>query len=105
MAEIPAKEIRLTPAAKEELPSLKVDLIRSFGKFCVGQYGIDGVDLIPPTFLLDESFERDDQTLYAIKCGDERVGATLLTDMGDNVTMVELFFITAEHEKGIGTRS
>ncbi len=55
--------------------------------------------------MLDESFERDDQTLYAIKCGDERVGATLLTDMGDNVTMVELFFITAEHEKRIGTRS
>ncbi len=50
MVEIPAKEIRLTPAAKEELPSLKVDLIRSFGKLCVGQYGIDGVDLIRRRF-------------------------------------------------------
>ena len=56
-------EITLTPAVEEELTELKVELVKAFGKFCVGQFGIDGVDLIPPTYLLDEAFTRDDQTL------------------------------------------
>ena len=99
------EEIRLSPATKEELKAIKIDLIKAFGKFCVGQYGIDGVDLIPPTYLLDESFTRDDQTLYVIKSGEERIGATLLTDMGENVTMVELFYLSPNHEKGLGTQA
>ena len=105
MAEITSEGIRLTPATKEELKALKIELIKTFGKFCVGQYGIDGVDLIPPTFLLDESFARDDQTLYAIKSGNERIGVTLLTDMGDNVTMVELFYLLPDSARGLGTQA
>lgn len=98
-------EITLTPAVEEELMGLKVELIKSFGKFCVGQYGIDGVDLIPPVWLLSESFGRDDQTLYVIKYGHERIGTTLLTDLGDGVTMVELFYLSPDHSKGLGTQA
>ena len=99
----PQSEILLVPATTDDLPALKVELIKSFGRFCVGTFGLDGVDLIPPPYLLDESFDRDDQTLYIIRLGSEFIGAALLTEMEDHVTMVDILFLSGEHAKGIGT--
>ncbi len=97
-------EIKLVTATVDDLAGLKVELIKSFGKFCVGTFGLDGVDLIPPPYLLDESFKRDDQTLYIINSESKRIGATLLTDIAEDVTLVDLLFLAPNQEKGIGTR-
>ena len=80
-------EILLSPATTDDLTKLKVELLKSFGRFCIGTFGLDGVDLIPPPYLLDESFKRDDQTLYVIRCDNKRIGATLLTELPENGLM------------------
>ena len=96
--------ISLEKAKEQDVPALKVELVRSFGKFCVGKFGLDGVDLIPPAYLLDESFKRSDQTLYIIKADEKKIGATLLTDMGNGAIIVDIFFLSEDHSGVSGTK-